>query len=601
MKISKTPTQIVEKIIYDSIKQLYPQAQSNYKIAIETFKGKNYGHLSSSIPLELSKILKRNPIEIGDEIVGKIYSHQDSVVVDKAINVKGFINLYLKLEFQVDFLKEKIEENNFGYSETLKGEKILIEHTNANPFKEPHIGHLMNNIIGESIFRLTLSASAESYSICYQGDVGIHVAKCIYGILKSIESKKYSLDDFLSSNKDTAIEYINEAYKIGSELYENQVDKKSIQLLNVLIFHISQEFPKRKGLKIVNDYPIPDLYNTKYDIISKIYFKGRKESLEYFLHIFKKYGSNFDRNYFESETGEIGSKIVKENPLFEKSEGAVIWDGKKYGRNVQVLTNQYGIPTYGCKDIGLVFQKIEDYSPTTLLTLTASEQKFYFEDMFEIFRQLGISKNFKHICHGELKLLGREKMSSRTGNIVSAKDILEELTEEIQIKFNSKKGQKALENRSEKIAISALKFMILKSNPGSDIKFDKEKSLELTGNTGPYLLYTYARCRSILKKGGIFNLDRLPDSINEDEKELLVNLLFFEEILSRSTTELNPSILANYLNQVSQLYNKFYNNCSIINRTNDITQNFRLFLTLSVSKIIDRGCYLLGFETIEEL
>lgn len=569
---------------------------------LELYKGANFGHFSSSISFELAKNLGKSPKDMAEIIIDKVYSKNESdLEFEKVENINGFINFYLSSEYLIKFLIELKNNNQFGTGNSFENKKVIVEYTDPNPFKQFHMGHFMTNALGESVYRLISSQGAIASNLCYSGDVGIHVAKTIFGLLKKIENKEYSIEDYLNFNNKKTIEQLGESYVLGSSLYSEENNKNQIQDLNNLIFSISQKYATKENIEIVNKYEYSD--NFDYENIEKIYDKGRNESIIYFKSIYEKLGSNFTELYFESVTGEFGSKFVKDSPIFEKSEGAIIWDGKKYNRNVQVLINSRGNPTYSAKEIGLNILKKIKYNPDISIIFTAREQEFYFMDLIEIFKQLGFTQETIHVPHGELRNKGG-KMSSRTGDIVTMDDIINQIRQEVLINFSSKKDQEFLERISEQIAISSLKYLILKNSTGTNIIYDPKTVSDLTGNTGAYLLYTYARSSSVLNKAGLFTQfdpTILKDlEINAVEKELLIKSTMFNEVVSKAAQEYSPVVLATYLYEFAKSFNHFYNEVKIIDSETN-TKELRLFITLISKEILGKGLNLLGIKPLENL
>jgi len=592
-----TSAQLIEIFKYSIIKEFGLEMEN---VPFEIYKGDKFGHFSTSVSFEIAKIIKSKPLEVAEKIRNSILDNDKKIgLISKIENINGFLNIYLELSFLIESLTKKLNEKNFGKGYIYKDKKVVVEYTDTNPFKQFHIGHFMTNAIGESIYRLISSQSAKSFNVCYSGDVGIHVAKCIYGVLDNIESKAYSLKDFLNFSNKKTIEELNNSYVIGSKLFQDASHTEKIKELNTLIFKISQKFPKLHNVEIVNNYKFDNKYNFDEEIIEKIYDKGLQESVEDLNNICKKLGTSFHAFYYESLTSEIGSKCIKESPIFEKSEGAIIWDGKKFGKNVQVLINSKEIPTYGCKDIGLNLLKEKVFQPDISIILTAREQEFYFKDLIEIFKQLGLKSNTIHIPHGEFRNKNG-KMSSRTGDIISLDQIINEIKQEILINFSSKKDEKFLNEISEKVAISCLKYLILKNATNSNVVYDPKSITEINGNTGAYLLYTYARINSVLKKAGAFSFEYKDQEIQPKELDLLVRCLMFDEIVAKTTIELSPVILATYLHDLAKNFNSFYNDYKIIS-DNEAERDLRLLTCSFIKEIIDNGLYLLGIESIENL
>jgi arginyl-tRNA synthetase len=594
MNFSTLIIQLLEKISKDEF-QIYPK-----KINIEYYKGENFGHYSTSVSFEIARNIGKSPSDVADIFIEKIISLKNhDLRFEKILNINGFLNFYLSNEDLLSYLQNLHNTNQLGKGAAFNQKKVIVEYTDPNPFKQFHMGHFMTNALGESIFRLISSQGADTVNVCYSGDVGIHVAKSIYGVLKKIEDKEYSLEEFLNFNNSKTIEQLGASYVRGSELYESEEHKILIQELNTQIFSISQKLAHEQGVDISNKYVSKNLFKT--EEIEKIYDKGRLESIKYFNSIYYKLGSNFKELFFESVTGEFGSKFVKESPIFEESEGAVIWNGKKHNRNVQVLITSRGIPTYSAKEIGLNLIKKNKYNPDISIICTAREQEFYFKDLIEIFNQLGFTQETLHIAHGELRNVNG-KMSSRTGDIITLDQILEQIKREILINFSSKKDQKFLESISEEIAIASLKYLILKNSVGTNIIYDPRTVSDLSGNTGSYLLYSYARASSVLKKSGVFEFNELTTSkeIQDIEKDLLVKAFMFNEVVSKAAVEYSPVILATYLYELAKTFNHFYNEVKILESDVE-TKKFRLFVTYTTKEILNKGLRLLGINPLENL
>jgi len=564
---------------------------------LEIYKGEKFGDFSTSISFDLAKKVGKKPNDVADIIIEEINKNTEiGIYFSKIENVNGFINLYLSNEFIIENLKSEINSNKLGSGNYFENKKILVEYTDPNPFKLFHIGHFMTNALGESVYRLIRNQGGKTFNVCYQGDVGIHIAKTIYGLVHFMNEGLFTLEDFLKFNTDQTIEEFGKAYVFGSKMYDTENEKIKIQDLNNLVFTISQELPEKEGVPLVNKYQNSKYY--EFEKIRKIYQKGRQDSLDYFEKIYQKLGTNFQDYFFESITGEIGTKIINESPIFKESEGAIIWDGKEIGHNVQVLINSYGIPTYGAKEIGLNLLKKQKYNPEISIVCTAKEQEFYFRDLIEIFNQLGFSQETIHLAHGELRLTSG-KMSSRTGEVITLEEIINQIKEHIIVNFSSKKDQKFLEKISEKIAISSLKYLILKNSIGSNIIYDPEKITDLNGNTGSYLQYTYARCQSVLKKGGIFNF-RGYNQITNLERDILINFLMFSEITRKAAIEYSPSTLATYLHETAKKFNYYYDQNKILDDNEEIRE-FRMFICFINAFILKKGLELLGIESIEEI
>jgi arginyl-tRNA synthetase len=568
----------IEPFIIPNINLEHPEELSN-------------GDYSSNIAMVLSKKLGKNPRELADKIVEILNSHFNSG--DKNYNEiqkievagPGFINFYLSNNFFQNKTKEIIlEKENFGKNKKLDGEKTIIEYTDPNPFKEFHIGHLMSNAIGESISRIVESNGASVIRACYQGDVGLHVAKTIWGVNKMIEEKPSIMKGFLGNifgkGKDDTL--WGKAYAYGAKNYESdEIAKKEIVEIN-------------KKVYLKNDKKI-----------NKIYDVGRKVSLDKFEKIYKILDTKFNEYFFESQTTDFGRKVVEENlekGIFEKSEGAVIFRGENYGLHTRVFINSEGLTTYEAKDLGLAKIKYDRYPYDKSIIITANEQSDYFKVLLKALELIypDLAKKTTHVSHGMLRLPSG-KMSSRTGDVITGEFLLREIKNLVIEKVKDR--EMSLEEKDEVsniVSVGALKYSILKQTTGKDIIFDFDKSLSFEGDSGPYLQYSYARARSILRKAEEENLKVDYDRGDIEITELEKRIYQFPEIVERAGEEYSPHYIASYLTELASAFNSFYAKGKIIDKE-DKNSPYKVALTEAFSIILKNGLNLLGISAPEKM
>jgi arginyl-tRNA synthetase len=527
------------------------------EVNLEFPENEAFGDYSSNVAL-LNKGLKI------EEIVEKI--NEMGLPVEAEANGR-FINFWLKKDVLVDNLMRIVEEKDkYGTGDLLEGKRIMFEYAHPNTHKTFHIGHLRNITTGETLARLYGALGAEVVRVNYQGDIGLHIAKALWGI------RKLGFADPVDIKKRA--EFLGKAYATGAGAYEkDEKAKEEIHTINGKIYDKSDEG------------------------INKLYKETRSWSLDYFGEIYKRVYTKFDRLYFESEVFETGKKIAfeaLENGILEKSEGAVIFPGSKYGLHDRVFISSKGVPTYEAKDLGLARLQFSEYNPDKLIHTVGPEQIEYFRVLFKALEYIlpeTIGRE-AHVPYGWVRLK-EGKMSSRTGNVVLGEDILD------QAKANISKNHKVDDEIAEKIAVGAVKYSFLKSSIGQDIAFDLKESISLEGNSGPYLQYTVARINSVLakKKEDNKDIDRGVE-INEEEMTILRTLVRFPEITSSAAINYSPNTLCNYLYDLASKFNSFYNKDKIIGGENE---DFRLALASGVGQVLKTGLKLLGIETPERM
>jgi len=533
---------------------------------IEKPQNESFGDYSSNVALVVSKILKKNPFDLASELAEKLNSSRSTLpFIAKVEAVKpGFINFYLSEEFLKNNLQEAVGEE-YGFGKSLANKKIMVEFTDPNPFKEFHIGHLYTNTVGESVSRLLVAMGANLKRVNYQGDVGMHVAKAIYGI----QRLKLTVQSLEKEDLKNRIKSLGEAYASGSGAYEDDEEaKKEIEQLNKKIY--------------AKDKAVMDLYN-----------KGRQWSLEYFETIYKRLGTKFDFYYFESEVGSSGLELVKEylkKGIFEESQGAVIFPGKKYGLHDRVFINSLGLPTYEAKELGLAFKKYNDFKFDQSIVITANEIIGYFKVLLMALGKINpdLAAKTKHLTHGMVRLPSG-KMSSRTGNIVAGEWLLDEAKKLLKSKYPEMEDEIL-----EQISVGAIKYALLKSSLGHDIEFSFEESINIQGNSGPYVQYTFVRTQSVLEKvKSEAKIGEKDLKLEPEEISLLRALNNFPEVVSAAGEKFAPNVLCNYLFDLSQKFNLFYQKHKIIGSDQ---AEFRLALTRGVGQVLKNGLNLLGIQ-----
>lgn len=507
---------------------------------------------SSNAPLRLTKELHDNPFNIAEKISEKI----DNTFASKP----GFINF----KISDGALSEKISalsENFEVASDKFADKTVICEFSDPNPFKVLHVGHLYTSVVGDSISRLFEYAGAKVVRANFGGDVGLHVAKTMY-ILKQKNPAELTIED------------IARCYVEGTAAYEDDENAKAeITELNKEIYKINAE----------------NIHGT---LISDLYWKGRELSYEYFKDFYARIGVKFDVFYPESTVASLGlSKVLEELAagVYEKSGDAVIFDGEKYGLHTRVFVNSEGVPTYEAKDVGLIFKKYEDYHFDKSVVITGNEQLEYMKVVLKSVEQYApeLVEKTSHLTHGLVKLPGNVKMSSRKGNFLKAVDVLKMVSDELKNQYDSE---------DSKVSTAAYKYAFLKYKMGGDIIFDPEESVKMTGNSGPYLLYSAVRAKKILTKSNASDLENY--TYNIYEKNLVKKMLEYKDVLDEAVEEMAPHKLANYLYEVAQDFSRFYENCPVVG---SVEEAERIKLVKVYYNVMKHGLNILGIEIPEEM
>ena len=567
----------MEKIIQTKIKEVLKNLEIEEVVfSIEHPEDFKNGDYSTNIAMVCASKIGINPKDLAIKIKEDFEKDLPKEIEKIEVAGPGFINFYLSRKFFTENVNDILnKKENWGRGTILSGKKVMVEYTDPNPFKPFHIGHLMANAIGESVSRVVEFSGAKTIRANYQGDVGPHVAKAIYGIIK-----KGMPEENLSVSEKA--QYIGTCYSEGSNLYDiDENIKKEIEDINRKIYAKSDAD------------------------INKIYDWGRKITLDAFEDIYKLLGTKFDYYFFESEMAKIGEKIVRENigNVFEESDKAIVFHGENYDKKLhtRVFINSQGLPTYETKEIGLTLSKFEKENLDISIVTTAIEQADYMKVVQKAISLMypEIEKKMLHITHGMMKL-ATGKMSSRKGNIITGESLINDSMEVVREKVS---GRDLAEEEKDLIAktvgVAALKYSILKSSLGSDIIYDFEKSISFEGDSGPYLQYTSVRANSILKKTDKFNMDdknNIPEEITDLEK-LLYQL---PEIVEYSYKTLDTHHISTYLTKLASAFNAFYGNTQILVEENKCMV-YNLNLIKAFYQTMKNGLWLLGIETPEKM
>jgi arginyl-tRNA synthetase len=536
---------------------------------VELPKDISNGDFSTNISLVLSKQIGKNPKEIAEQILNAVQSKNYPEFSNIEIAGPGFINFYLSKEYFEKEISKSISKIESNYS----NKNIIVEYIDPNPFKQLHIGHLMAGTIGESISRLYEFGGAKVTRMCYQGDIGPHVAKCIWGMMHREDLFPQDTDSIEDKTR-----FISDSYVYGATAYkDNPGSEAEIQELNKKLFEKSD--------------PTLEVF----------YDKGRAWSLEGFELMYKTLGTKFDYYVYESQTAPIGEKIVRDNiatGIFEKSKEseAIIYEGEKDGLHTRVFINSQGLPTYEAKDLGLAIIKCEIANFARSIVITGLEQTEYFKVMLAALSKIKPKEAEKttHVTHG-LMLFEGKKASSRKGAFL-AQDLIKEIKDKITDKISDREySEVEKEDIIEAVSVSAFKYSILKQTPGKNINFDFDKSISFEGDSGPYIQYAYTRALSVLNKAGKINTDAKNLKDTYTIEKLLIR---FESVVSRAIADLAPQLVANYLVELAGEFNSWYAQEHILGDENEA---YKLLITKKVTEVLEKGLQVLGIKVMGKM
>lgn len=529
-----------------------------------------HGDYASNAALAAARSLGKAPRDVAEALVAQLAGSIEGVAT-LSIAGPGFINFHLDRQFFTGEVTRAAKAGAaWGRGTLLAGKRYVVEYTDPNPFKEFHVGHLFTNVVGESIARLCMMMGADVTRVCYQGDVGLHVAHAIWGMQQL----------GITAEEEITARDLGKAYAKGATAYKtDEAAKAAITALNKVIYERTDAS------------------------VNALYDKGRAVSLAYFETIYALVGTHFDAYFFESEAAPEGKRLVLSNPdVFVVSDGARVFMGESYGLHTRVFLSNQGLPTYEAKELALAKLKDErlggyDHS----IISTGKEINEYFKvlkyAMGFVYPEL--AGKTEHVGHGMVRLT-TGKMSSRTGDVIPAIDFIAEVAESARERVVAAGVALPTEQLVNQIAIGAIKYATLRGHIVQDSVFDREKALSFEGDSGPYLQYTYARMRSLLDKAAAIGV--VPDSaIVPDSVYPLERLLYrFPSVVAEAEAERAPHHVTTFITEIASAFNSFYAQEKIADST-DPYAPYKALLTEAAAHTIKNGLWALGIAAPERM
>ncbi len=522
----------------------------------------------------LAKSQGKNPGELAKEIAEKI---QGIGFVEKVQAFGPYVNFFLNTGELAKLILTEVDtkQENFGVNAIGEGKSVMIEYPSNNTHKEFHIGHLRNVCIGNTLVNLYRKSGYTVIPVNYLNDFGSHVAKCLWGVI--------TLYDGIIPEGNRQKWLGNVYAEASATVKDNDEYKKEVSVI--------QQRLEAGDLGI-----------------TKLFQETRAWSIEKFNELFAELGVVHETTFYESDIKASGQKIVDE--LLQKGiakvgeGGAIIIDLTKEKLDIALLRKSDGTGLYLTSDIPLAKEKFEKYDVDESIVITGIEQNFYFKQLYKILELLGFKKKFTHIGYG-LVTKPEGKMSSRLGNVVLYEDLRDEILDRMYLESQERHpdwDQDLLIDTVKKLSQASLKFTLQKHEAAKNIVFDLKDATSFEGFTGPYILYVVARINSLLRKAGEKN-----EKINfvllkqPEEKNLLLLMAEYEEVIAKALENYNPSVIAKYSFDLAQAFNEFYNKHDILKAEETELVRARLQLCEAVKTVLTNSLSLLTIQTVEEM
>jgi arginyl-tRNA synthetase len=577
-----------------AVKQLYQTDITPADVSLQETR-KEFDGQVTIVTFPFTKFSRKSPEQTGAEI-GE-YLKKELVEVSAFNVIKGFLNISISSAYWIKQLYEVITADDFAVAKP-NGKKVMVEYSSPNTNKPLHLGHVRNNLLGYSVAQILAAAGYDVIKANLVNDRGIHICKSM------LAWQKWGNGETPESTGMKGDHLVGKYYVIFDKEYKKQIEElkaagqtEEEAKKNAPLIKEAQEMLLQ--WEAGNDGVI-DLWQT----MNTWVYAGFDET-------YKKLGVAFDQYYYESNTYLLGKDIVEEGLVsgvfFKKDDGSVWIDLTEDGLDQKLVLRADGTSVYITQDMGTAQLKYDDYKMDESIYVVGNEQDYHFKVLFLILQKLGKSwaKGLFHLSYGMVDLPSG-KMKSREGTVVDADDLIDEMERtakevtEALGKINDFSDEEK-EQLYHTIGMGALKYFLLKVDPKKRLLFDPNESVDFQGHTGPFIQYTHARIKSVLNRATITGVDTQPAELAPEERDLIVILTQFPDVINQAAVAYNPGAIANYVYELAKAYNKFYHEHSILQAEDELVKQFRLQLSTASAKVIKKGMNLLGIEVPERM
>ena len=591
----------LQEQIIKAIKEVYKADVNPSEITLQKTKKEFKGHYTL-ITFPLLKISKKSPEQTAHEI-GTYLSNKLPFISEFNV-IKGFLNLSISSSMWIEELMKINNTPDFGFTPvTNKSPLYMVEYSSPNTNKPLHLGHVRNNLLGHSLSEILKANGVKVVKTNLVNDRGIHICKSM------VAWEKWGNGETPQSSGKKGDHLVGDYYVLFEKNYKAEIEELMKQGL-------SKEEAEKKSPLMQEAREMLRRWEAGDPEVVALWEMMNQWVYEGFDETYKKLGITFDKVYYESQTYLVGKEMVlegvKKGIFYQKEDGSVWADLTPYGLDHKLLLRADGTSVYITQDIGTAKLRFDDYPIDKMIYVVGNEQNYHFQVLAILLDMLGFKfgKGLLHFSYGMVEL-PEGKMKSREGTVVDADDLIDEMIDTArEISKELGKLDECSPEETEEIVtmigMGALKYFILKVDPKKNMTFDPKESIDFDGNTGPFIQYTHARIKSVLRKAakqGIEIPKKLDTSVllSEKEKGLVQLLADFANIVKQAGEEYNISLIANYVYDLAKEYNQFYHDFPILREENTALRDFRLLLSKNIASIIKRGMLLLGIEVPERM
>ena len=585
---------IIRKNIENALNEVFRYKTKN--IELQQTKKEFDGDITLVV-FPLVKELKMNPKEIAEKI-GDYLIETNSVVSFNVVS--GFLNLSISDKYYLDFFNSIKYNSDYGYSNIVSEDAVMVEYSSPNTNKPLHLGHIRNNLLGYSMSEIYKASGKKVYKTQIINDRGIHICKSMIAWLD------FSNGETPKSTNIKGDKFVGDYYIKFDKVYKKEVEE-------LIKNGSSEEVAKQNSPILLRAKEMLIRWESGDKEVVELWKKMNSWVYEGFEETYKNLGVDFDSYYYESDTYLLGKEFIlsglESGVFYKKDDGSVWCDLSDEGLDEKIVLRADGTAVYMTQDIGTAVQRVKDYPDINSMVYTVgNEQDYHFKVLFLILKKLGFSwcENLFHLSYGMVDLPSG-KMKSREGTVVDADDLMEEMirtAKEISQKLGKLDGLSDDEKNKvyKTVGLGALKYYILKVDPKKRILFDPKESVDFQGNTASFIQYSYARIQSILM-GINFDIskNKYNQKLEKKEKELIKQIDSFPSIIHSAASSNNPALVANYVYDLVKIFNSFYQSLPILKSAFDDKKSFRVELSKLVGITIKNALSLLGIDVVNRM
>lgn len=590
--------EIIKHQIAAALKHLYQIEVLDNQIVVENTKPEFEGDFTYVV-FSILKQSKKGPEQTAQEI-GEYLKTNFSQLANFNV-IKGFLNLSINNQFWFEFLNNAYNNKDFGFTFAHSGQKILVEYSSPNTNKPLHLGHIRNNLLGYSVAQILKANGHQVYTCNLVNDRGIHICKSMYAWMQ------FGNGETPESAGLKGDHLVGKYYVIFDKNYKQEIE-------TLIAEGLTKEEAEKKAPSIIAAQQLLQKWEANDEETVNIWKTMNGWVYQGFDVTYKKLGVQFDKFYYESNTYILGKDIVQQGltlgAFFKKDDGSVWIDLTADGLDQKLLLRGDGTSVYITQDIGTAELKYKDFDCERSVYVVGNEQDYHFKVLQLICKRLNkpFADGIYHLSYGMVEL-PHGKMKSREGTVVDADDLIDEMiatATETTKALGKTDGipEAELQHLFETIGMGALKYYLLKVDPKKKMMFNPEESIDFQGNTGPFIQYTHARIKSILRNAGSIdytNFDFSKTNITEPERKLVFAIYQYPQAIADAGKDMSPGIICNYAYDLAKAFNHFYHECSVLKEENESQRNFRIQLVNLTAHILKSSFGLLGINVPEKM